>query len=77
MGKIADGNILSEVQFKITATSCKHEASIDGRRPNNISIDKTPDMLKNGIPFVAATADGGIWLCAQHERVGAIDPGKA
>src|SRR5258708_31298047 len=68
---------LHDIKFELTATSRKHEATFDGWGPNDLSIDKTLNMLKDRIPFVASPADGRVCVCAQQEGVGAIDTSEA
>jgi hypothetical protein len=76
MPEVTDGDVLPEAQLKIAATGGNHQTPFDGWGPNDLSIDKTLDVFKNRIPFVASLGDGGVRLRSQQESVRAIDPGE-
>lgn len=76
MAEVTDGDVLSDVLLKITATSGKDQTPFDCRGPYGL-IDKALNMLKDRIPIVASRADGSVRLCSQKESVRAVDPGES
>src|SRR5271165_4031114 len=77
MTEVADGDVLSDRQLKVAAAGREHEAAFDGRGPYDLIVDKTMDVLKDRIAFVATAIDGRVRLSPQNESVRAIDAGEA
>ena len=59
MAEVADGKILPDIQFEVAATGREHEASLDGRSPNNLSVHEALNVLQDRVALFAASADGG------------------
>src|SRR5271170_6168005 len=52
MAQVTDGDVLADRELKITATGREHDAALDRRRPNDLSVHEALDMLQDRIPIV-------------------------
>lgn len=77
MARIADGDVLADIQFEIATAGREHEAAFDGGRPDDPSVYDALDMVENRIALVASSAGGGIRICAQHQHIRSVAAGKA
>jgi hypothetical protein len=77
VAEIADRQILSEIEFEIAAPRCQDDAAHDARRPDDIAVHQTIDVLEHRIALLAAAADRGERIIAQHQSIRPLDPGKA
>ncbi len=76
MAGITDGDVLADIQRKITAAGGEYEPAFNGRCPDDSAIHHTLDMVQERIPVVAAATGQGVGLRPQHESIRAIDAGE-
>ena len=67
MAQVTDGDVLADIQFEIAAAGRQHDATFDGWGPDDLAVDKTLNMLKDRIAFVAPAADGRVRRCTQQQ----------
>ena len=68
---------MADVQLEIAPAGGDHHASLNGWCPDDLAVDKAPDVLQDRVAIVAASAGGGVRPRAQHEGVGTVDTGEA
>src|SRR6516162_2764034 len=76
MARIADGQILTDVQVEIAAAGSENERAGNRRSPDNLAVDEILDVLKHRVPVISRLGEGGVGIGAQQYRVGSIDAGK-
>src|SRR6185437_8105541 len=64
---------LADDQLEVATPGGEHDAALDRRRPNDLSVEETLDVLQDGISVIRRAADRGVGLAAQQERVGTVD----
>ena len=76
MAQIADGDILSNAEFKITASRTEHKGSAQRRCQNNIAVDNPLHMFQNRIAMIAGFGKSGILSRAQRDGIRATHSRK-
>jgi hypothetical protein len=60
VAEIADGSILADVQFEVTAARGQHKSAGNRRRPDDLFIDEALDMFQHRISMIAGLSQCGI-----------------
>src|SRR5207247_5530608 len=55
--EVSDGDILADVQIEVAATGREDKGSGDGRRPNDLALEKALDVAQHRVSVVAGRAD--------------------
>src|ERR1700733_1150713 len=77
VAEIADGDVLSNVQGEIAATSGEHEGAGNSRCPDDLIFYQSLDVLEHRIAVVAGFGECGVGVGTEQHGVGAVDPDEA
>ena len=73
MAQIPDRYVLADVKAEVAAAGGEHERAGNRRRPDDLAVDKTLDMLQHRISVVPRFAERGVGVSAQQHGVGSVD----
>jgi len=77
MAEVADRNILPDVELEVAASRRQDERTFDRRRPDEVAVDDTLDVLEDGIPVIAGLGERRVLIGSEQNRVRPIDTHKA
>ncbi len=69
MAEIADGNVLTDMQFKISTAGREHKPAFDGRCPDDPAVNNALNMVEDRITIIASAARGSISFRPQDKGV--------
>ena len=73
MVEVPDGDVLTDIQFKISAAGREHESTLDGGRPDNSTVHLALDMMQDRIAIIASAAGGRISVRTEYKSIRPID----
>src|SRR5579863_3389392 len=77
MARIADRDVLSDVQVEVPATGAEHKGAGDRRSPNDFGVDETLDVLQDRIALITGLAQSRVRLGAQEYVIRTVDTDEA
>src|SRR5271154_7355085 len=72
VAEVADGSVLTDIELEIAAARGQDERTFDRRRPDQIAVDDTLDVLQDGVSVVASFGQRRILISPEQDRVGAV-----
>ncbi len=72
MAKVSYGDILANTHPEISAACRNHKASLYGRSPDDIAIDKFLEVMQHRISFITATTGCGVGIGAEYQNIGSV-----
>src|ERR1700722_539786 len=73
VAKIADRDVLANVQVEIAATGSQHESAGNGGRPDDLIFNQPLHVLEHWVSVIAGLGERGVGVGAEQHGIGTVD----